>query len=65
VSSSWRGRSSKWQHLTFAVAEGDTAEQLDSFIHETRLDQWNQVRVIPSRPLEDMMGEMAESPPLF
>ena len=53
------------QHLTFVVAEADKAEQVDSFIHEARLDQWNQVRVIPSMPLEDMMSEVADSPALF
>jgi hypothetical protein len=53
------------QHLTFVVVEADRAEQVDSFIHEARLDQWNQVRVIPSMPMEDIMGEAADSPALF
>jgi hypothetical protein len=45
--------------------EADKAEQVDSFIHEARLDQWNQVRVISSIPMEDIMGEVADSPALF
>jgi hypothetical protein len=53
------------QHLTVAVVEADRAEQVDGFIHEARLDQWNQVRVIPSMPMEDIMGEVADSPALF
>lgn len=53
------------QHLTFVVVKADRAEQVDSFIHEARLDQWNQVRVVPSLPMEDMMQEVADSPALF
>jgi hypothetical protein len=47
------------------VIEADRAEQVDSFIHEARLEQWNQVRVIPSMPMEAMMGEIADTPALF
>jgi uncharacterized protein with GYD domain len=53
------------QHLTVAVVEADKAEQVDSFIHEARLDQWNQVRVVPSLPMQEMMQEIADSPALF
>jgi hypothetical protein len=53
------------QHLTVLVVEADKAEQVDSFIHEARLEQWNQVRVIPSQPMEAVMGEIADSPALF
>lgn len=53
------------QHLTVVVVEADKAEQVDSFIHEVRLEQWNQVRVIPSLPMQDMMSEVADTPALF
>ena len=53
------------QHLIVVIAEADTAEGIDAFVHEARLDQWNQVRVIASLPLQDAMQEVQDSPALF
>jgi hypothetical protein len=53
------------QHLIVVIAEADTADNVDGFIHEARLDQWNQVRVVPSLPMEAAMKEVQDSPALF
>jgi hypothetical protein len=53
------------EHLTVVIAEADRAEDLDTFILESRLAQWNTVRVIPSHPMEVGMKEIAECPSLF
>lgn len=53
------------EHLIVAIVEADKAEQVDGFIHESRLEQWNQVRVIPSMPMPDVIPEIAASDSLF
>lgn len=53
------------EHLTVVIAEADRAEDLDTFIMESRLAQWNTVRVIPSHPMEVGMKEIAEGSSLF
>jgi hypothetical protein len=47
-------------HLTVAIVETDRAENLDAFLAEARLNQWNTVRIIPSRTMEEGMREVAE-----
>ncbi len=53
------------QHLIVVVVEADKADEVDSFIHEARLGQWNQVRVVPSLPMQEAMQEIQDSPALF
>jgi hypothetical protein len=53
------------QHMIVVIAEADKADNIDAFIHEARLDQWNQVRVVPSLPMEDAIKEVQDSPALF
>jgi hypothetical protein len=53
------------QHLTVVIVEADKAEEVDGFIHEARLDQWNQVRVLPSLSMQEAMQEVQDSPALF
>jgi hypothetical protein len=53
------------EHLTVTIAEADRAEDLDAFIVESRLAQWNTIRVIPSHSMEDGMREIVEGPSLF
>jgi hypothetical protein len=47
------------------VAEADRAEDVHAFIVESRLAQWNTVRVIPSHPVEVGMKEVVEGTTLF
>lgn len=53
------------EHLAVVIAEADRAEDIDEFLVESRLTHWNQVRVLPSQPIEQAMQEVQSSTPLF
>jgi uncharacterized protein with GYD domain len=53
------------EHTLVVIAETDRAEALDSFLVESRLPQWNQVRILPSVPMQDAMQELQETTTLF
>ena len=53
------------EHLTVAIVEADTADAIDRFVVDTRLHQWNSVRVLPSLPIEEAMGQLQSQPPMF
>ena len=53
------------EHITVAVVEADSAEAVDRFLLESRLAQWNSVRVLPSQPLQQGMEDLKEQAPLF
>jgi hypothetical protein len=53
------------EHLAVVVVEAEKAESVHDFLTETRLTQWNSVRVIPAVPLEEGVRELQELPPLF
>ena len=53
------------EHMTVVIVETDRADGLDDFLVDTRLAQWNQVRVLPSRSLPEGLTEIQESTSLF
>lgn len=53
------------EHTVVVITETERAEALDTFLVETRLSQWNQVRILPSVPMEAAMRELEETPSLF
>lgn len=53
------------EHTLVVVLETDRAEALDSFLVESRLAHWNQLRILPSVTMEDAMHELQEGPSLF
>lgn len=53
------------EHMTVAVVEAATGEALDEFLMGSRLPQWNSVRVLPSKHLEEGMKEIMEIPPVY
>ena len=53
------------EHTSVLIVETDRAESLDAFLMETRLPQWNRVRVLPSLPIEEGMKDVAEGTSLF
>jgi hypothetical protein len=53
------------EHTVVVIAETESAEGLDTFIVETRLSQWNQVRILPSVPMEQGLREIEEGTSLF
>lgn len=53
------------EHVTVAVLEADKADNVDRFIFETRLNQWNSVRVLPSLPMAEGLAQLQEQPAMF
>jgi hypothetical protein len=53
------------EHMTVTIVETDRAEALDDFLVESRLAQWNTVRIIPSHPMDVGMKEIAEGSTIF
>lgn len=53
------------EHMLVMIVETDRAEALDSFVVEGRLAQWNQVRILPSVPIQNAMQELEEATMLF
>jgi uncharacterized protein with GYD domain len=53
------------EHLTVAIVESDDAEKVDRFIVEARLAQWNTVRILPSKSIQEGMAELADQPAIF
>ncbi len=53
------------EHVTVAVLETDSPEALDRFVVESRLAQWNSVRILPSLSMQQGIAELEELPPLF
>jgi hypothetical protein len=53
------------EHLTVAIVEAENAENVDDFVVGSRLNQWNTVRIVPSRTIEEGMKEIQEGTALF
>ena len=53
------------EHTLVVIVETDRADALDSFLVDSRLSQWNQVRILPSVPMEQAMRELQETASLF
>lgn len=53
------------EHTVVLVVEAEKAEQVDRFVVDAKLHQWNSVRVLPSLPMEEGMKDVAEGQPLF
>jgi hypothetical protein len=53
------------EHVIVMVVESETAEKVDQFLTESRLHQWNRMRVLPSNTIEEGMKDVQEGTPLF
>jgi hypothetical protein len=53
------------EHITVIVVDAEKAEDVDRFLVDTRLHQWNTIRVLPSLPIEEGMKDVQEGAPLF
>lgn len=53
------------EHTTVVITEAQRSEDLDDFIVETRLNQWNSVRILPSLTMQDAMGQIQDQAALF
>ena len=53
------------EHISVAIVDAKTVEDLDQFLMSTRLPQWNSVRVIPSVHIEQGIQELQDMPTVF
>ncbi|HEX6454349.1 MAG TPA: hypothetical protein VF060_33425 [Trebonia sp.] len=53
------------EHMVVTIVETERPEALDAFLVDSRLPQWNQVRILPSLPMEESMRELQEATVLF
>ena len=53
------------EHMTVVIVETDRADGLDDFLVDSRLAQWNQVHILPSRSLQEGLAEIQEGTSLF
>jgi uncharacterized protein with GYD domain len=53
------------EHTVVVIVEAERSEALDTFLVDTRLSQWNQVRILPSLPMEESLRELQEGTALF
>jgi hypothetical protein len=53
------------EHITVTIVEAKSGEDLDRFLLESRLAQWNSVRVVPSIPMQEALEEIASQPVVF
>ena len=53
------------EHLAVTIVETDRVDGLDDFLVDSRLAQWNEVRVLPSRSLQEGLTEIQEGTSLF
>jgi hypothetical protein len=53
------------EHMAVVIVETDRADALDDFLVDSRLAQWNQVRILPSRPMQESLTELQEGTSLF
>jgi hypothetical protein len=53
------------EHLVVTVVETDDAEKVHQFLADSRLSQWNTVRVVPALTVQEGMKEIQEGTPLF
>lgn len=53
------------EHLTVVVVETERAEDLDRFLVESRLAQWNTLRILPSLSMQAGIEELNQLPALY
>lgn len=53
------------EHTAVVIVETDRADGLDDFLVDSRLAQWNQVHIMPSRTLQEGLTEIHEGTSLF
>ena len=53
------------EHITVAIVDAKASEGLDQFLMDTKLPQWNSVRILPSKHLQEGIQEIEEIAPVF
>jgi hypothetical protein len=53
------------EHTIVAVVQSEKAEDVDRFLMDARLPQWNRVRVVPSMTMEEGLADVQAQTPIF
>ncbi|HAM01960.1 MAG TPA: hypothetical protein DCQ30_06985 [Acidimicrobiaceae bacterium] len=53
------------EHTTVVIVETERSENLDDFLNQTRLSQWNRVHIIPSLHLQEGIRDVEAGNSLF
>jgi hypothetical protein len=53
------------EHLVVTVVEADKAEKVHQFLSDSRLNQWNTVRIVPVLTVQEGMQEIQGGTALF
>ncbi|MBH1936409.1 hypothetical protein I5Q34_19375 [Streptomyces sp. AV19] len=53
------------EHLIIVIVEADTSENVDRFLVESRIPQWNRVHILPSLKMEEVLDEVRELEAIF
>ena len=53
------------EHMVVTVVDAERAESVDQLLEESRLSQWNSVRVVPSQTMEEGLKEIQRQTPIF
>jgi hypothetical protein len=51
--------------MAVVIVETDRADGLDDFLVDSRLSQWNQVHILPSRSMQEALTEIQDGTSLF
>jgi hypothetical protein len=53
------------EHISVAVVEAKTGEDLDQFLVGSKLPMWNSVRILPSKTMQEGIQEMQDLPTIY
>ncbi|MFI7018716.1 hypothetical protein [Streptomyces sp. NPDC050164] len=53
------------EHTIVVVVQSDKVENVDRLLTESRLPQWNRVRVLPSLTMEEGLTDIEAQTPIF
>jgi hypothetical protein len=53
------------EHTVVVIVEAAKSEDLDRFILESRLAQWNTIRILPSLPIDEGFKQVQASATIF
>jgi hypothetical protein len=53
------------EHVSVAIVEAKTGEDLDQFLMDSKLPMWNSVRVLPSVTMQEGVQEIQDLPTIY
>ncbi|GAA0409319.1 hypothetical protein [Streptomyces luteireticuli] len=53
------------EHMVIVITEAEKSENLDRFLVDSRIAQWNRVHILPSLKMEEVLDQVRESESVF